>query len=295
MRVKKAIAALKLQLSCLRSERYQVQTIFVERGANGFRNQYYRGYQSNGRPRIWTREEVLDNRRDLFRQNRAHFKQIYIRPVNPYYVLVDLDSDTAYADMQRAKTYKPCLIVETSQNNYHCWFDLSYLPTTDRVKNAQLWMQRDLNGDPGATGLKQIGQMVSMYNRKPGRGDFEIRIVYAQPGQRAELPDEAEEEQEPTRKRRRTDDYDDEPSQTNAHESNSADRSASGRDFRNACMEIRAHNGRINDSDVIANLMQYSEKIHSNKLRYCTLTVNRARATVRRENGIEWKSLFERY
>ncbi len=270
---RRAIAALKTQLTVLHAKRYKLQRLIPEKDADGNPNPLYKGRQPHGAPLMLRADQILARRNEFYNGQMTFKHNVFIRPDNPYYIMIDLDG-VSRGVLQRAKTYKPCLIMNTSFGHYHVWYDVSYLPTPQHASAVQRWLTDDLLGDTGANGLKQVAALAMFRNMKPGREDFQgrpyqIEIEYFKKGQRAEVPDEAE-ELEPSRQAKRR--------RMGRRSNNGVDNSKV--DWNATLMHLRAGYSR---SECIRLVEENSEKRHyySNMARYAENTVDNAIAKLR--------------
>ncbi len=89
---------------------------------------------------------------------------IYCRPSGFQYILLD-DIDPTRLD--ELNELKPCLIIETSPNNYQAWLKLKDCPADyEAALNITRTLQVKFNTDKAAVSPKQVGRLPGYTNRK---------------------------------------------------------------------------------------------------------------------------------
>ncbi len=90
---------------------------------------------------------------------------VYFRPVGYEYVLLD---DLSRATLPELAKLKPCLLIETSHDNYQAWLKLSQAPENreDALSICQA-VAADLGADKGSAEPDHIGRLPGYTNRKP--------------------------------------------------------------------------------------------------------------------------------
>jgi len=90
---------------------------------------------------------------------------IYCRPEGLQYILLD---DIRPQKLKMLAKSKPCLLIETSPNNFQAWLKLKDCPTTyETALNITRTLQIQLDADKAAVSPKQVGRLPGYTNRKP--------------------------------------------------------------------------------------------------------------------------------
>lgn len=110
-------------------------------------------------------------------QNKTH--EIYFRPEEPCYILLDLDHHPTLGILNAVVKHKAFLIIQTSQTRYHAWFYDPNVTDWNKYEKVAKSLARKFGGDLGATNKKQVGRLPNYKNHK--RGGYKTRIYYASP------------------------------------------------------------------------------------------------------------------
>jgi hypothetical protein len=97
-------------------------------------------------------------------KNREGYN-VYFRPVGYQFILLD---DLERSTLQELARLKPCLLLETSPNNYQAWLKLQDVPST-REQALQICKElaQKLGADMGSAEPDHIGRLPGFTNRKP--------------------------------------------------------------------------------------------------------------------------------
>lgn len=107
----------------------------------------------------------LLNAGPYLRRKNAHGFDIYARPIGYQYILLDDLTRLVLADVA---TVKPCLLLETSPNNYQAWLILSEVPADrDTAKAICQQVAQQFNADPASAEPDHVGRLPGFTNRKP--------------------------------------------------------------------------------------------------------------------------------
>jgi hypothetical protein len=90
---------------------------------------------------------------------------IYFRPQGYEYILLD---DIKKEALQALAEIKPCLLIETSHENYQVWLRLRATPK-DKQEATQIckYWAKQFNADLGSADPEHVGRFPSYTNRKP--------------------------------------------------------------------------------------------------------------------------------
>jgi hypothetical protein len=136
-----------------------------------------RGRGPGGGEHLWEAAEVEQQLDRLAREN-ARGNDVYITPICPdcfYLVLDDLPEEAA---VQLANPV-PALVQRSSEDNYQAVVILSGVDT-EAARQAQVRLNRQLGGDPGAANAGQPFRLAAFKNQKPGRDGAWTRIIQAE-------------------------------------------------------------------------------------------------------------------
>ncbi len=127
----------------------------------------------NGQETFYDAAQVEAQLLDLRRSNKQGF-DVYITPIDPTYHYILLDDMTSEAVTKfKADGYKPCLIQQSSENNFQAVIKARREGRKDEQSIANQLVV-DLNkkyGDPKLTGVIRPFRMAGFSNKKPGRRD----------------------------------------------------------------------------------------------------------------------------
>lgn len=133
---------------------------------------------------------------EYFYQQNLLDRDLYFRPNNMKYILLDLDNipktkwkkilrifrgqSLSYGYYSNSASYKfkiqPFYIVNTSENNYQAWFWCPQIKSWDEYVAVAKWLAKEFGGDMGATGKGQLGRVPKSYNAKRG-GHQQVIII----------------------------------------------------------------------------------------------------------------------
>jgi hypothetical protein len=113
--------------------------------------------------RTWSANEVLKNISFLQLKNSERFN-VYIRPMDPRFILLD---DLSREVLNELAAIKPCLLMETSPDNFQAWVKLSQVPD-DRNELSKLWkaLAAQFRADHASAKPDQIGRLPGFFNIK---------------------------------------------------------------------------------------------------------------------------------
>ena len=120
----------------------------------------------------WSTHKLLGELSQLFTANRSGQYELYCRPVDPSWVLVD------DVTPQAPSFYSAQFALETSAGNYQLWCRVPGVRTADDYRAAAHFLCVANHADPGAVRVNQVGRMPASINNKPGRGRFEVDLIY---------------------------------------------------------------------------------------------------------------------
>ncbi len=90
--------------------------------------------------------------------------QIYCRPIGWQYVLID---DLPPETLPRANELSPCIVMETSPNNFQAWLRLATVPNTrEEALSVCRELAELLGADKGSAEPDHVGRLPSFTNRK---------------------------------------------------------------------------------------------------------------------------------
>jgi hypothetical protein len=113
---------------------------------------------------MWSSEELLSNISLLIERNTQSY-EIFARPADKNYVLLD---DVERQMLSEIAKIKPCLLMETSQDNYQVWLRVKGIPKEhDRQQSVWRELAARFNADPGSAKPGQLGRLPGFVNRKP--------------------------------------------------------------------------------------------------------------------------------
>lgn len=142
---------------------------------------YNAGKQKDGTERHYTASEVQAMLPKLSRENARGF-DVYVTPIDPnhHYVLLDDMRSDAMKSMM-GDGYQPCLVQESSHDNYQA---VIKLPRGDygheqSEANKIVTALNKQYGDPNLSGVIRPFRMAGFSNKKPGRDDAFTRVVHA--------------------------------------------------------------------------------------------------------------------
>ena len=119
------------------------------------------------RPPINKRLDALQLIKDVsfYQAKNREGYNVYFRPVGYEYVLVD---DLHRATLPQLAKLKPCLLIETSPDNYQAWLKLSKTPESreDAMEICQA-VAANLGADMRSAEPDHIGRLPGYTNRKP--------------------------------------------------------------------------------------------------------------------------------
>lgn len=111
------------------------------------------------------------------KENENH--EIYFRPEQPCYILLDLDSNPSPGTLSSIAKAKAFLIIQTSKTRYQAWFYAPECKDWETYVKIAKYLAIKYDGDMGATNKKQVGRIPGYLNHK--RNGFRTRIHYSSP------------------------------------------------------------------------------------------------------------------
>ncbi|MDX2306303.1 MAG: DNA-primase RepB domain-containing protein [Microscillaceae bacterium] len=114
--------------------------------------------------RKYSPEQMLKSIK-FFKAKNVEGYHIYARPLGWEYILVD---DLSRENLKLLKVFKPCLLIETSPENYQAWLRLAEVPEDrESAKAICQALARHLGADPGSAEPDHVGRLPGFTNRKP--------------------------------------------------------------------------------------------------------------------------------
>lgn len=114
-----------------------------------------------------------------YTQTNKHGADIYFRPENNSYVMLDLDSVTlSQGTLKALKKDKAFLIVQTSKHCYQVWFYCSLCKSDEDYITYAKYFATKYSGDLKSTKPKQVGRLVGYINHKKDRNNFKTKLIW---------------------------------------------------------------------------------------------------------------------
>ena len=111
----------------------------------------------------YTHNQLLRSVRFLAAKNKQGY-HIYCRPVGYQYVLLD---DLCQSSLSELARFKPCLLLESSPDNYQAWLKLKEAPTNrEQAVDICQVVTKHLGADMGSAEPDHIGRLPGFTNRK---------------------------------------------------------------------------------------------------------------------------------
>lgn len=114
-------------------------------------------------------QAAMQRRLGWLRAQNAKGFNVNVRPVGNHLTLLD---DLTQQQIQRltATGHQPCVVVETSPNNFQAWLDHGReLDAADEATMAARVLAGRFGCDRGAAGRRHAGRLAGFTNRKPSR------------------------------------------------------------------------------------------------------------------------------
>ena len=136
--------------------------------------------KKDGNERFYTQDEVTTALPRLSRENARGF-DVYVTPIDPghHYVLVDDMRADQMKEVMAA--YEPCIVQESSHDNYQAVIKLPRGAISNEQPHANKVVV-ELNkqyGDPNLSGVIRPFRMAGFSNKKEGRNDAFTRVLHA--------------------------------------------------------------------------------------------------------------------
>lgn len=145
-------------VEALQADSYIVRLIHTD-NLNGIKNKDFPLIHG-----IYTADALLKSAK-FFAAKNAQGYNIYFRPQSYEYILLD---DIAKDQLTSIAEIKPCLLIETSPNNYQIWLRLQSVPTDrEHAKEICRYLADKYKADKGSAEPDHIGRLPSYTNRKP--------------------------------------------------------------------------------------------------------------------------------
>jgi len=143
----------------------------------------------------WNKAEILKNINWMINKNQNEKLNVYIRPMDNRFILLDDLNKKTLNDVARIK---PCLLMETSPGNYQVWLKLKKI-SENRSEQQSIWraLAAKFNADPASAKPDQIGRLPGFFNMKPKYSpdfpfvklhNFSDRYSTWEPGNISQLP-----------------------------------------------------------------------------------------------------------
>lgn len=169
------IAAWRKQAAALGAQHYRI-TLIPRREGMVPRNI---GRNKDGRERFWTAAEVQELIPRLRRENARGY-DIYVTPIDDryHYMVIDDMTDESLARMRTAGI-KPCLVQQSSRNNYQAIVKVERRNRRDEqsLANAIVTGLNKEYGDPKFSGVIHPFRMAGFSNKKANRYNAFTRII----------------------------------------------------------------------------------------------------------------------
>jgi hypothetical protein len=121
----------------------------------------------------YTREQFLRSAL-FFRVKNLQGYHIFCRPVGYQYVLLD---DLTRDILSELATFKPCMLIETSEDNFQAWLRLPEPPQSrEQAFNICRSVCTLLGADIGSAEPDHLGRLPSYVNLKPERKGFVSKL-----------------------------------------------------------------------------------------------------------------------
>lgn len=166
------LSIVERQVSAMRANRFEIGVLAI-------------GGDRSGVMRVWETRTLMESVGWLKAQN-ARGLNINIRPSSSHLSLLDDVSPTQIEEM-RQSGYNPCVVIETSPNNYQAWLDHGQELADEDATHAAQYLARRFQSDYGAAGRRHFGRLAGFTNRKEkhrrtdGLYPF-VKLAHAQTG-----------------------------------------------------------------------------------------------------------------
>ncbi len=160
------------QVTAMRSDRFEIGVLAI-------------GGDKSGVMRTWGADTLMQSLGWLKAQN-ARGLNINIRPTANHLSLID-DVTLDQVGTMRSSGFDPCVVVQTSPNNYQAWLDHGQELVEEDATHAAQYLARKFQSDYSAAGRRHFGRLAGFTNRKEkhrrpdGLYPF-VRLEHAQPG-----------------------------------------------------------------------------------------------------------------
>jgi len=121
-------------------------------------------------------KSIYDNQ---FNSNSEH--NIFFRPESYKFILIDLDNNPSEQILKEIKLKGAFMIIQTSKNHFQAWFYYNKVDSWETYTKIAKFLSKLYNADMNSTKSKQVGRLPGYFNRKPGRNNFKVKIVYWKP------------------------------------------------------------------------------------------------------------------
>lgn len=120
-------------------------------------------------------KEIKDN----YYENSNKVSDIYFRPQDHNFIMVDFDGEQPDNTLTRLKKNNSFLIIQTSKNRFQAWFYCKYCDTAELYKQYSRYLVDKYPGsDIGAAKSGQIGRLPGYINHKKGRNKYRTKVIY---------------------------------------------------------------------------------------------------------------------
>lgn len=115
---------------------------------------------------------------DKYLKNK-HTHNIYFRPEDPRFVLVDLDNKPLmFMEKLNRQIWDWCFILyQTSALNYQAWAFVRNVKTWKQYIEVGNWLAGYLDADKKAVKSKQVGRLPGSINHKPHKNRYETNLI----------------------------------------------------------------------------------------------------------------------
>lgn len=183
---KAKVKAVTRQLDALDAQAYRLTLVSRDDDKKSFNVGKSKSSENEKTERFYTKDEVIAQIPFLSKKNVEKY-DIYVTPIdkNHHYILVDDMRHDAMLELQSKEQIKPCLIQQTSDDNYQAVIkihkEINNLSEKQEQSAANLLVKK-LNqkyGDEQLTGVIHPFRLAGFSNRKKGRKNAFTTLVLA--------------------------------------------------------------------------------------------------------------------
>lgn len=105
-------------------------------------------------------------------------REIMFRPNDKRFILADFDNNPSQTTLNNVKKMGAFLIICSSKNHYQAWFFAPNVKTWEDYTNYAKYICYKFGSDMGSTKKGQIGRLPPYINRKPGRNNYKVKVLW---------------------------------------------------------------------------------------------------------------------